>query len=103
MSWVGVSMVYSLRGWKRDGASRRRSERDCFLVQLLRLVEEVVPRPEPRDEARFLGHGALGRQDPNGHGAARAVIGQSGIVALTAGILATPELLVTTPGLKMAS
>src|ERR1041384_2465458 len=81
------------------------SERHRFVLGAVffRLVEQVVARTQTRDEACLLGHCAFGRQQPNGHGAASAVIGQSGIVAQTAGVLATPELLVTAPGLEMSS
>src|SRR5262245_55860356 len=98
---MGVDMVNSLTDG--TGNSVRRSERDRFVGQLLRLMQQVVARSQASDEPRFLGHRTLGGQHPNRHGAASAVVGQSGIVTLTAGVLATPELLVTTPGLEMAS
>src|SRR5262245_3069525 len=45
---------------------------------------------------------ALRRQYTNCHGAARAVVSQSRIVALASGVLSTPKLLVPSPGLEMA-
>src|SRR5678815_5104505 len=83
--------------------SIRCSERHCLVGgQLVRLADEVVARAQASDEPSFLVERALPRQHANRHGAARTIVGQSGIMAMAPCVLPTPELLVSSPGLKMA-
>src|SRR6185503_1379541 len=87
--------------WLRKliGGSERH---DLVVVELVvGLAHQVVARTQAHDQPSLLMERAFSRQHANRHGAARAVVRQSGIVRPAPGVLATPELLVTTPRLKM--
>src|SRR5262245_39125672 len=84
-----------------SGSIRRSERHDLVGGQLVGLADQVVSGAQAGDQPRLLVERAPRWQHANRHGATRAVVGQTRIMALTASVLTTPELLVTSPSLEM--